>query len=86
MAKRRMNMQKRFERDVAKAERHTAKMEAEGRLPAIPPNDYKGTQAAWMVGLMERGLWDGKRPEFHGDVWLTQEQYGALLDACEAGR
>ena len=28
-------------------------------LPAIPPEDYKGSQADWMVALQERGLWDG---------------------------
>jgi len=54
-----------------------------GMIPAIPPSDYKGTQADWMVGLMERGLWNGTRPEFHGDVWLTEAQYDELLTACE---
>lgn len=58
--------------------------EAKDKLPAIPPNDYRGTQAAWMLGLQERGLWNGEG--FHGDVWLTREQYGELLDATEASR
>lgn len=57
---------------------------AVSKLPAIPPNDYEGTQADWMTGLMERGLWDGRRPEFHGDVWITVDQYNELLEACEA--
>lgn len=65
-------------------EKHTAAMRAQGKLPAIPPNDYKGTQAGWMIGLQERGFWDGKKPEFHGDVWITEAQYDELLTACES--
>ncbi len=34
------------------------------KIPAIPPEDYKGSQADWMTKLQERGLWDGKG-------WLT---------------
>ena len=61
----------------------TSKRESKttGKLPAIPPNDYKGTQADWMTVLMERGWWNGNG--FHGDIWLTRKQYGELLDECE---
>lgn len=51
--------------------------------PAIPPNDYKGTVADWIVKLQERGWWDGVRPESHVDVMLTKMQYHALLTECE---
>lgn len=63
--------------------KHKQKPITRGKLPAIPPNDYAGTQSDWMTGLIERGLWDGKKPRFHGDVWLTREAYSELLDACE---
>lgn len=73
----------RWRRAVAKAERIEREMIAAGKFPAVPPNDYRGTQADWMIGLQERGWWDGKHPEFHGDVWLTSDQYDELLSACE---
>jgi len=49
--------------------------------PAIPPQDYSGSQAGWMVGLQTRGLWDGKG--FHGDVTIRCDQWWSLLDECE---
>lgn len=52
-------------------------------LPAIPPEDYKGTQADWMVGLQQRGLWDGEG--WMGDVEITREQWWELLEECEKG-
>ena len=51
-------------------------------LPAIPPNDYKGTMADWLVGLNEMG----KRKDegdFYGDIMLTVEEYDKLLEKCE---
>lgn len=50
-------------------------------LPAIPPNDYKGSQADWMVGLQQRGLWDGEG--WHGDVLIPHDDWWELLEECE---
>lgn len=50
-------------------------------IPAIPPNDYTGTQADWMTGLQSRGLWDGQG--WHGDVLLSSDEYWELLEECE---
>ena len=52
------------------------------KMPAIPPSDYKGSQADWMVGLQERGLWDGEG--WYGDVYITEEQWWELLESCES--
>lgn len=29
-------------------------------IPAIPPDDYEGSQADWMIALQTRGLWNGE--------------------------
>lgn len=50
-------------------------------LDAIPPTDYKGTQAAWMIGLQERGIWDGTG--FHGDEEISCCDWWSLLEACD---
>lgn len=50
-------------------------------LPAYPPEDYKGSQADWMVGLQQRGLWDGDG--WHGDVEIPAEDWWSLLEECE---
>lgn len=52
-------------------------------LPAIPPEDYKGSVGRWMIELQERGLWDGENPDWHGDVMITNEQWWNILEACE---
>jgi hypothetical protein len=49
-------------------------------LPAIPPNDYKGSIADWITGLVELGFNEGV---FYGDVLLTVKQYDKLLEECE---
>lgn len=49
--------------------------------PAIPPSDYKGSQADWMVGLQEQGFWNGQG--FHGDSSLPCNEWWKLLDRCE---
>lgn len=49
--------------------------------PAIPPEDYKGSVAAWMVELQQRGLWDGEG--WHGDVMITSEEWWEILEKCE---
>ena len=59
-------------------------MGANDKIPAIPPEDYKGTQADWMIKLQERGLWNGKG--WHGDVMITEEQWWDILDECEKNK
>ena len=49
--------------------------------PAIPPDDYKGTQADWMIGLQTKGLWDGEG--FHGDIEISEKDWWELLEECE---
>ena len=53
------------------------------KIPAIPPADYKGSQADWMVKLQERGLWDGEHPDFHGDLMIPAEIWWEILEECE---
>lgn len=53
----------------------------EKMLPAIPPDDYKGSQSAWMIALQERGLWDGQG--WHGDIEIPADIYWEILDECE---
>lgn len=52
-------------------------------LPAIPPADYSGTLADWLVGLITRGLWDEKDPEWFGDVMISERDYKEILRECE---
>lgn len=52
-------------------------------IPAIPPEDYEGSQADWMIGLQTRGLWDGEG--WHGDVYISAKDYFDLLEDCESG-
>jgi hypothetical protein len=54
-----------------------------GEIPAVPPNDYEGPIAAWIVALLESGLWNGFKPEFYGHLMITQEQYQEILKKCE---
>lgn len=51
-------------------------------LPAIPPDDYKGTQADWMIKLQERGWWNGK--DWHGDIEIPADEWWEILDECES--
>lgn len=57
------------------------RIDESGKIPAIPPSDYKGSQAAWMIELQSRGLWDGEG--FHGDIWIDQDQWWEILELCE---
>lgn len=50
-------------------------------VPAIPPEDYKGSVGKWMIILQERGLWDGEG--WFGDVVLEQCIWGDILEKCE---
>lgn len=52
--------------------------------PAIPPDDYKGSQADWMIKLQERGLWDGKG--WHGDIDIPTDIWWEILEECEVDR
>jgi hypothetical protein len=55
---------------------------SETRIPAIPPEDYKGSQADWMVKLQERGLWNGEG--WHGDIYISTDDWWEILEECEA--
>lgn len=50
-------------------------------IPAIPPQDYRGSVADWMVTLAERGLWDGNG--WHGDVYIKDTDWWEILEECE---
>ena len=52
-------------------------------IPAIPPEDYIGTQADWMVKLQERGLWDSADGSWHGDVMIPADDWWEILKECE---
>jgi len=50
-------------------------------IPAIPPEDYKGSVGAWCYKLMERGLWDGNG--WYGDVQIMPNVWWEILEECE---
>ena len=50
-------------------------------LPAIPPQDYEGSIACWMITLQELGLWNGEG--FYGDIVVSIADYNRLLLASE---
>jgi hypothetical protein len=52
-------------------------------MPAIPPEDYKGSQADWMVALVERGLCDDSDGLWHGDVMIPCSIWWEILEQCE---
>jgi len=51
-------------------------------IPAIPPDDYKGSQADWMIALQTRGLWDGD--DWYGDVIIPTDTWWEILEECES--
>ncbi len=51
------------------------------QIPAIPPSDYSGSVAKWMIELQQRGLWDGDG--FHGDVSIPAKEWWDILETCE---
>ena len=57
------------------------KKKEEKTTPAIPPDDYKGSQAQWMIALQERGLWNGEG--WHGDIEIPTEIWWEILEECE---
>ncbi len=52
-------------------------------MPAIPPSDYKGSVGKWMIKLQELGLWDGEKPEWHGDVMIPEDTWWDILEELE---
>ena len=52
-------------------------------MPAIPPEDYKGSVGKWMVELQERGFWDGENPDWHGDVMIPSSEWWDILEKLE---
>jgi hypothetical protein len=53
----------------------------EKMTPAIPPDDYKGSQGEWMTSLIERDLWDGNG--WYGDVMIPTAIWWEILEQCE---
>lgn len=51
------------------------------KMPAFPPEDYKGSIADWMVCLTTRGLWNGKG--WYGDVIIPTDTWWEILEECE---
>lgn len=58
-----------------------AKETLQTKIPAIPPEDYKGGVGAWMIALQNRGLWNGEG--WHGDVEILPEVWWEILEECE---
>jgi hypothetical protein len=56
-------------------------MEKIKKVPAIPPEDYKGSVGRWMIELQNRGLWNGKG--FHGDIMISEDDWWSILEECE---
>jgi hypothetical protein len=52
-------------------------------VPAIPPDDYKGSVGKWMVELQTRGHWDGENPDWHGDVMIKTSEWFDILNELE---
>lgn len=52
-------------------------------MPAIPPEDYKGSQAAWIIALVTRGLFDDSSGDWHGDVMIPESTWWEILHECE---
>ncbi len=51
--------------------------------PAIPPEDYKGSQADWMKALISRGIWNGNNDVWYGDLYITSDLWWEILEECE---
>jgi len=50
-------------------------------VPAIPPDDYKGSTGKWMEELQERKLWDGNG--WHGDIKIPANVWWEILEKLE---
>lgn len=54
------------------------------KMPAIPPSDYEGTIASWMVWLVANGYLSDGSEKWYGDIMLDPEVYAKLLKDCES--
>lgn len=52
-------------------------------IPAIPPDDYQGTIADWMVALVIRNLWNDSDGSWYGDVMISERVWSEILNECE---
>lgn len=50
-------------------------------IPAIPPEDYTGSQGDWQIALIERDLWNGEG--WHGDIEISSDAWWGILKECE---
>lgn len=60
------------------------KVEVNDAIPAIPPENYKGSVGKWMIELQERGLWDGQNPEWHGDILIPSTIWWEMVEKLES--
>lgn len=54
------------------------------KIPAIPPEDYKGSISSWIIALVSRGLLDDSDGSWYGDVWINKKTYIKILKECES--
>lgn len=52
-------------------------------MPAIPPDDYEGSQADWMMALVTRGIWDDSDGSWYGDVMIPEATWWEILEETE---
>jgi len=52
-------------------------------IPAIPPEDYNGSIADWIVALVSRDLFDDSSGQWYGDVMISTKVYNEILKECE---
>lgn len=53
------------------------------KVPAIPPDNYSGTIADWVIALQQRGLLKGT--QFYGNIKIPKRVYDEVLAECEEG-
>jgi len=53
------------------------------KMPAHPPEDYTGTQADWVVALIERGIIPDDFTGWYGDIMIDDKVYCEILNECE---
>lgn len=54
------------------------------QVPAVPPDDYKGTIADWIIKLKERGyLPPAADIGDHVSIEIPEEEWEEILEACE---
>lgn len=50
-------------------------------IPAIPPEDYSGSIADWIMALVSRGLM--KEGDDYTSLYIPEEVYVEILGECE---